>query len=101
MASKVGRTCVLSLKIRKWVFQERGRVQFQMLLKDPVKIEKSSVTILTKCSNSDISKNYLGEILVTESNLEWVESWLRSKEIILSCMAMKVKETADMEIDQM
>lgn len=39
--------------------------------------------------NGDISKNHFGEVLVAESNLEWVEQCLRSKETLLSSMIVK------------
>lgn len=51
--------------------------------------------------SDDISKNHFGEILVSESNLEWAEQCLRSKDIILGSLAMKVNGEANMEIDQM
>lgn len=49
----------------------------------------------------DISRNHFGEILVSESNLEWVEQCLRSKDILLGSLAMKVNRKANMEIDPM
>lgn len=51
--------------------------------------------------NGDSSKNYFGGVLMIESNLEWAEQYLRSKEILLSSLAMKVYRKANMEINQM
>lgn len=50
--------------------------------------------------SEDISKNHFGEILVSESNLEWGEQCLRSKDTLLDSLAMKVNRKANMEIDQ-
>lgn len=74
-----------------------------MLLKGPVKIEKLGIALLIIEINGDSSKNYFGEVLMIESNLEWAEQWseVRSEEIILSSLAMKVNKKANMKINQM
>ena len=51
--------------------------------------------------SGDISKNHFDEILVSESNLEWPEQYLRSKDILLGSLTMKANREANMEIDQM
>lgn len=53
----------------------------------------------SRVSNGDISKNCFGEIFMIEFNLEWVEQYLRSKEIFLSSLVMKVNRKVNMEID--
>lgn len=74
-----------------------------MLLKGPVKIEKLGIALLIIEINGDSIKNYFGEVLMIESNLEWAEQWseVRSEEIILSSLAMKVNKKANMKINQM
>lgn len=59
----------------------------QMLLKGPIKVAKHPITFKIEI-NGNISKNHFDDVLVTESNLEWVEQCLRSKEVLLSNMVM-------------
>ena len=71
MALKEGKTCVLSLKVRECVFQEEFTVS------NATERPSENKKTINSCFNIEISggigKNYFGEILVTKSNLEWVE----------------------------
>lgn len=89
MALKVERVCVLPLKLREWVFQERRRVhnfRHYWEVNENGKTPSNSFNIEI---SDGISKNYFGEILVTESNIEWAEQCMINKVILLGSLAMK------------
>lgn len=55
------------------ISRERERSWFQILLKGPMKIGKLGIALLIIEINGDSSKNYFGEVLKIQFNLEWAE----------------------------